>query len=1168
MQVASLPTNESARLARLQALDVLDTEPEPELDALARAASLVCGVPISLISLVDADRQWFKANIGLPEATQTPRDVAFCAHAILGDTLMEVPDALLDARFSDNPLVAGAPDIRFYAGVPLRMSDGLSIGTLCVIDRVPRQLDNHQRAILVNLAEAAAVALERRVRTKQFVQAQMEVALLHEAHSRLAAIIEHSDDAIISKNLQGRVMTWNESATRLFGYTAPQMVGQPITRVFPVDRLDEEPALIARLLRGETVGHFDTVRQHRDGHPIAVSVSLSPILGAEGQVTGISKIVRDISPRIAAEAAKAVIEQRWQSLAAFVPVGIFQADALGNCVYTNPRWQAMFGLSLEDSLGDGWRKPLYPDDANAVFAQWDRTVKQGLEIEVGFRTQRSDGVVRQVLARARPELDAQGLVIGFVGSVEDVTERTLQQEALQAAKEAAEQANMSKSQFLANMSHEIRTPMNAVLGMSYLLGTTSLDADQRSYLEMLRVSGQNLLGLLNDILDFSKIEAGRMELAPIDFALDDVLGALASSMTASAAEKSLELAIGVAPDVPHFLHGDSLRLQQILVNLTSNAIKFTEHGEVTVTVSVQSRLHDAIQLRFEVCDTGIGLTDIQVAQLFTPFSQADASITRRFGGTGLGLYITRQLVDLMGGTIGVSSQFGRGSCFWFTLQCGIAKASVKTLPRLGARSFRALVIDDNATSRQFLMDTLSGLGWQCCAAESGPLGLALFEAHEATDTPLDVVLVDWEMSGMDGLATAEALRRVRRGQRLPVVVMVNAYARARLSQVEGGDQPDGVLIKPFTSVSLFHVLQEVLQTHTPAVPAAPRAGRAGAALAGLHILLVDDNLMNQAVGRGILEHAGATVDLANQGQEALALLAAGAERYNLVLMDIQMPVMDGLAATRQIRQTLKLALPVLAMTAGVMPSERAQCLDAGMDDVIGKPLDVDVMLATIAKYCGKEQSTNQPSTVAATDAGTAVFAPEPMLACTGNNPATRAVVVDLSKELVQRGVSPLDTVQQYLRDNDIASACRLLHSLRGSLGSVGAKPFAASALALEHAIRAGEKTAWDALLGNTRSQLQQLVEAASAWLLTQGLPSVGTSFTSGSVGIAPEALSRFAQALAQQDMHALMDYAQLKSALKVQLSPQEGMALAEAMNNLSFDEALAILKGQGLVSGD
>ena len=214
MQVASLPTNESARLARLQALDVLDTEPEPELDALARAASLVCGVPISLISLVDADRQWCKANIGLPEATQTPRDVAFCAHAILGDTLMEVPDALLDARFSDNPLVAGAPDIRFYAGVPLRMSDGLSIGTLCVIDRVPRQLDNHQRAILVNLAEAAAVALERRVRTKQFVQAQMEVALLHEAHSRLAAIIEHSDDAIISKNLQGRVMTWNESATR------------------------------------------------------------------------------------------------------------------------------------------------------------------------------------------------------------------------------------------------------------------------------------------------------------------------------------------------------------------------------------------------------------------------------------------------------------------------------------------------------------------------------------------------------------------------------------------------------------------------------------------------------------------------------------------------------------------------------------------------------------------------------------------------------------------------------------------------------------------------------------------------------------------------------------------------------------------------------------------
>ena len=1250
-------------------------------------------MPISLISLIDADRQWFKANIGLPEATQTPRDFAFCAHAILGDTLMEVPDALLDTRFFDNPLVAGAPDIRFYAGVPLRMSDGLSLGTLCVIDRVPRLLDDHQRAILLNLAQAAAAALERGVRTKQIVQAQIQVALSHQAESQLAAIIEHSDDAIISRDLQGRVLTWNEGATRLFGYSAQQMVGQLVTHIIPSDRLDEEQALTKRLLRGETVGHYDTLRQHQDGRAIAVSVSLSPILDAHGQVSGIAKIVRDISQRIAAEAAKAASEQRWQSLTAFLPVGIFQTDAQGYCIYANPRWLEIFGLNLAQSLGDGWRKLLHPEDAPAVFAQWDRTVRQGLEFEMNFRTQREDGAVRQVQALALPELDARGHVIGFVCSMEDVTDerdarrriddlsrrlkmataaagfgiweydytcggliwdarmyelywatptagvdldvywrslvhaddidatehllaaaargeaqydasfrlvgpegqtrviravavrevdahgnvqrlvglnwditaQTLQQEALLAAKEAAEQANLSKSQFLANMSHEIRTPMNAVLGMSYLLGTTQLNADQRRYLDMVRVSGQNLLGLLNDILDFSKIEAGRMELAPLDFAMDDVLSALASSMTVSAAEKPLELAIGVAPEVPHVLHGDALRLQQILVNLTSNAIKFTERGEVAVAVSVQSRSQGAIELRFEVRDTGIGLTDAQVAHLFLPFSQADASITRRFGGTGLGLSITRQLVEMMGGTIGVQSQFGSGSCFWFTSQCAVGQVPVKTPQRLESRSFRTLVIDDNATSRQFLIETLTGWGWQCFGAESGPVGLAVFEAHEISGTPLDVVLVDWEMPGMDGLAAAQVLRAVRPGQHLPVVVMVNAYARARLSQVEVGNHTDGVLIKPFTSSSLLNVLREVLQTHSPAEYGAQYAGQSSAALEGLHILLVDDNLMNQAVGRGILEHAGATVDVANHGEEALALLTAQPRPYSLVLMDVQMPVMDGLTATREIRRTLQLTLPVLAMTAGVMPSERAQCLEAGMDDLIGKPLDVDAMLATIVKYRGMG-SSYQPNTGTAPGASPVVFDPEPMLSSTGNNPATRAVVVGLCKELVQQGMLPLDTVQQHLLTGDTTSACRLLHTLRGSLGSVGAKPFAASTLSLEHAIRANESTAWDALLGDARIQLQRVIDAAGAWLLTQAGPQSSTASKSEPSAFATEVLARFAQALEQQDMNALMDYAQLQPALEAQLNSQAGVALATAMSELSFDEALAILVDQGLVS--
>ena len=1442
MQVAPLPTNELERLARLRALDVLDTEPEPELDALTRAASLVCGVPISLISLTDSDRQWFKSGIGLDGIAGTPRDIAFCAHAILGDSLMEVPNALADPRFADNPLVADAPYIRFYAGVPLKLSDGLSVGTLCVIDRVPRQLGAQQRAVLECLALAAATALERGVRTKQLVRAQRDAALAGQAQHRLAAIIESSDDAIISKDMQSRVMTWNRSATRMFGYTAQEMVGQSIDHIFPADRLDEDKPLIERLSHGKTIGHFDTVRQHKDGHPIVVSVTLSPIFDSEKKVIGISKIVRDVTRRRAAEAALKASEQdyrnlvealfegvvlqradggivasnpsaerllglthdqligrtsidplwrcvhedmtpypvsqhpsmralatgeaveadvmgvykpdgsltwiavnakpifdggaqkptsvvctfiditarksaetaqrtsekRWKSLTEFLPVGVFQTDPSGACIYTNPSWQEIYGLTLEQSLGNHWRGSLHPDDGAQSLTEWRNTAGQGGEFDREFRVVRRDGRVRLVHTRGRPELDERGALVGYVGSVEDVTEeravqsrikdlshrlemaaaaggfgvwerdfqtgnlvwdermfelywgrpgdgqdlgaywrsrlhpddaasatallakaplgdaqlnitfrvigplgevrviqalamreadaqgnalkliglnwditdQTRQQQALQAAKEAAEQANSSKSQFLANMSHEIRTPMNAVLGMSYLLGTTQLDADQRRYLDMVRVSGQNLLGLLNDILDFSKIEAGRLELAPIDFALDDVLSALATSMAVSAGDKPVELAIGVAPQVPQILHGDALRLQQILVNLTSNAIKFTEQGEVTVAVSVQSQLQDTVELRVEVRDTGIGLTDAQVAQLFTPFSQADASITRRFGGTGLGLSITRQLVEMMGGTIGVESLYGGGSCFWFTVRCPLAHATTDVTHHWAARPRTALVVDDNATSRQFLADTLKGWGWQCLAAESAAQAVALLQAQAAGSAPVDVVLVDWDLPDRDGLAMARALRAVSVVQHLPVVVMVNAHARARLLHVQATDQtqehPDdpafGVLTKPFTASSLRQSLQSVMPDALPAENLAEQepvqAARASVSLSGLHILLVDDNAMNLAVGRGILEHAGATVDVANHGEEAVALLTRQAERYALVLMDVQMPVMDGLTATRHIRQDLKLELPILAMTAGVMPSEVAKCLESGMDGVIGKPLDVDLMLAHIAKYCGTVRGTASASAQASASPSPSlpVFAPEPMLASTGNNPATRAVVVGLSQELVQWGLSPLDTVQQHLHAGDTESACRLLHSLRGSLGSVGAKSFAASTLALEQAIRTGDSAAWNRLIEEVRSQLQQVVQAARTWLLTQTAPDAAQAPQFNDQAVAPEVIARFAHALAQQDMGALVEYAGLQAQLEAALEPHASTALLEAMGNLNFGEALAILKEQGVVS--
>jgi len=500
-----------------------------------------------------------------------------------------------------------------------------------------------------------------------------------------------------------------------------------------------------------------------------------------------------------------------------------------------------------------------------------------------------------------------------------------------------EQANMAKDAFVANMSHELRTPMNAVLGMAHLLGSTKLSPEQSRYLEMIRASGQSLLGILNDILDFSKMQAGKVEPHPVRFKLDDVMHAVATIMSVSAGEKELELCMAVEPDVPRMLIGDALRLQQVLVNLAGNAVKFTEKGEVSVLV--QKMTAAPLTLRFRVRDTGIGMNKEQLARLFSPFTQGDLSFTRRFGGTGLGLTITKNLIDMLGGSIQVDSEPGQGSEFRFTL--AFTEAADAEPPRTLSK-LHVLVVDDNRTSRTFISKTIVSWGWSSDRAASGEEALARLRSG----IRYDVVLVDSLMPGMDGMATMHAIRQLAP---VPVICLVNASTRGKLMQEMAEASVAAFLTKPVTASSLFDAVQTAL---------APVAhdGEAAAslllpALDGARILLVEDNPVNQNVARGILEQAGAQVTVADNGQLALDRLAGGA--FDLVLMDVQMPVMDGFTATRKIRQELRLTLPVIAMTAGVMESEREQCTSAGMDDFIAKPIDVEQMFATLARHLSR-----------------------------------------------------------------------------------------------------------------------------------------------------------------------------------------------------------------------
>ena len=835
---------------------------------------------------------------------------------------------------------------------------GLSLGKVIAIDT---PVGRHWFELSISKMPMGEGQPPHLISVSRDVTARLELqAALEQQERQFRTLVENSPDLIARFDSALECLYANPALAAHTRSVPAALVGLDPTRMLGDGAGSQLRERLATVLQSGKALAFEMNWTDTRSRLVCSLVNLTPEFGAEREVTSVLMVGRDISElRAYQDRIHRMVESN------IIGVVFWQAD--GRIVDANDAFLDLLGYSRHD-LRSG--HPRWDNITPPGHEATDARSAEEMQRTGGCRAHEKEYVHRD--GRRVPVLVGAAFLDGLhesgVAYVLDLTERK-RADLERQAREAAEAASRAKGEFLASMSHEIRTPMNAIIGMSYLALQGTLDPRQHRYIETVHRSAESLLAIINDILDFSKIEAGKLDMESIDFDLGDIMDNVASLIGMKAEEKCLELLFDPSPSVPIHLVGDPSRLGQVLLNLGNNAVKFTEHGEIVFGIDLVERDETSALLRFDVRDSGIGMTLEQQRQLFQPFTQADASTSRRYGGTGLGLAISHRLVALMGGDIRVDSEPGRGSRFSFTARLGLqaGRAGTATTDHHGHDSLpgaRILIVDDNPTARKILIDMVRALGLRGDIAQGGVQALQKLAEEDARDDPYTLVLVDWKMPGMDGVDCVRAIQHAPSRRTAPAVLMVSAFGRDDLRRRldEAQVTVDTLLSKPITSSTLLDACRTALGRSTSSQ--GRRALRDEtqeahlASLRGARILLVEDNPINQELARDLLGRADIEVTVAEDGQQAIDIL--GRESFDGVLMDCQMPVLDGYAATAILRREQRLrGLPIIAMTANAMAGDRDKAIAAGMNDHIGKPINVAEMFATLARWISPDRPRKQ-----------------------------------------------------------------------------------------------------------------------------------------------------------------------------------------------------------------